>query len=383
MAQTICIDARMLGFTGIGTYLLNLVEGIASIDNEFQFDVLCTKQCSLRGLLPVKFRFVPATAPIYGVREQCEIPWLARGADLMHCPHYNVPRFYRGQFVVTIHDLTHLIHREFLPNRGAFLYARFMLKSAARRATRIITVSNYSKASIQEHFHLPGDKIRVIHNALPVACSPSETIPNRTRLREMGIHFPYLLFVGLLKPHKNVQGLIQAYASMAPELRDAYQLVIAGAKTDFYAQLRRSITRLHLTQRVVFTGYVSDSDLQTLYSGATLFVLPSFNEGFGLPVLEAMAHGLPVVVSNTSSLPEVAGRAGVLVDPNDLRAMATVIQQILLDEPLRQRLARLSRERARCFSTREFALQHLKVYREALNSETSHPASISTSPAWR
>jgi len=187
-------------------------------------------------------------------------------------------------------------------------------------------------------------------------------------LRELQVNGPYILFVGLLKPHKNVHGLIRAFARLPVEKRSLYQLVIAGKKDKSYPDFERLTMQLGLERKVVFTGYVSDLDLDALYTGATVFVLPSFNEGFGLPALEAMARGIPVVVSDRSSLPEVVGDAGLLVDPYDIQSIANAIEQLTADESLRRELGRRGRDRAQLFSARLFAKKHLEVYREVLGA---------------
>ena len=368
MKRTISIDARMIHSTGIGAYLRNLLENIATIDNEFQFQVLCSEGESLPELPAGQFEFRKAQASIYSLREQWVIPRLTAKTDLLHCPHYNIPYFYRGPLVVTIHDLTHLLHRDFRPNQFAYLYARFMLTTAAKRAARIITNSQFTTRSIQERLRVPDQKIRMIYPALSDGYRRNNASLNPSRLRELQVSGPYILFVGLLKPHKNVHGLIRAFARLPVEKQNLYQLVIAGKKDKSYPDLERLTVQLGLERKVVFTGYVSDLDLDALYTGATVFVLPSFNEGFGLPVLEAMAHGVPVVVSDRSSLPEVVGDAGLLVDPYDIQSIANAIEQLTADESLRRELGRRGRDRAQLFSARLFAKKHLEVYREVLGA---------------
>jgi glycosyltransferase involved in cell wall biosynthesis len=171
----------------------------------------------------------------------------------------------------------------------------------------------------------------------------------------------------MLKPYKNVQGLIRAFAALSSERRNSHQLVVVGKKGKFYPGLERLTREIGLERKVVFTDYISDADLEVLYAGAAVFVLPSFNEGFGIPVLEAMAHGVPVIVSDTASLPEVAGDAGILVDPGDIQSIANAMERVIADDNLRRHLARRGQERARLFSAREFARQHLEVYREVLD----------------
>src|ERR1700674_4859065 len=228
MKRTISIDARMIHSTGIGAYLRNLLENIAIIDNEFHFQILCSEGESLPELPAGQFGFRKIQAPIYSLREQWVIPRLAARTDLLHCPHYNIPYFYRGPLVVTIHDLTHLLHRDFRPNQFAYLYARFMLTTAAKRAARIITNSQFTTRSIQERLRVPGEKIRMIYPALSDGCGRDDASLNPSRLRELQVNRPYILFVGLLKPHKNVHGLIRAFARLPVEKQSLYQLVIAG-----------------------------------------------------------------------------------------------------------------------------------------------------------
>ena len=368
MPPKIAIDARMIEFSGIGTYLRNLLEELAGIESEFQFDVGCPQPELISRLPSAKFRWVRTRARIYGVKEQWEILRLARRADLLHCPHYNVPYFYGGRLVVTIHDLSHLMFPQFLPHRPAWLYALVMLGAAVKKARKIITDSEFSKQSIQERLGVPEQKIRVIHPGLSPWLVPGPNPVDLAPLRRLGVTLPYVLFVGLLKPHKNVGRLIGAFARLPAERRNATQLVIAGKKDADYPALERLACELAVDRQVIFTGHVSRDDLVALYAGAAVFALPSLNEGFGLPALEAMAYGVPVVASNCSSLPEVVGDAGILVDPRDEGAIAGALESLLADQALCQRLGKLGRERAREFSARKAAQQHLEVYREVLSS---------------
>ncbi|HEX5483532.1 MAG TPA: glycosyltransferase family 1 protein [Terriglobia bacterium] len=368
MGPVVSLDARTLGATGLGTYTGELLENFASLDHhEFRFRVLCTKPELMEKFPLEKFEFVPTAAPIYSIKEQWEVMRTARGGDLLHCTHYNIPYFHTGRMVVTIHDLTHLTHPEFLPNRLAYYYARFMLSAAAQRARQVITVSQFSKQSICEILGVPEEKVHVIPFGLPRRSAESKPLDG-IQLEKLGIVRPYVLFVGLLKPHKNVQALLRAFACLPEQIRCSHRLVIAGKLGSYYPTLSRVSAELQLQDRVQFTGQVSDEELHALYAGAKAFVLPSLNEGFGLPALEAMSYGLPVIVSNTSSLPEVVGNAGMLVDPTDDRSIALAIEAVLADSDLRRKLSALSRERAKAFSAKEFARQHLEVYREALRN---------------
>jgi glycosyltransferase involved in cell wall biosynthesis len=358
----------MLSFSGIGTYLMSLLTHLASIESEFEFEAICPAPELVRHLPSGRFRFVESRAPIYSLREQWEVARLARRARLLHCPHYNIPRIHRGKLVVTIHDLSHLLFPEFLPNRSAYLYARFMIGAAVKRATKIVTDSQFSKHSIQERFDVPDQKIRVIYPGLsePLTCCQNPV--DLAALRRMGVQAPYVLFVGLLKPHKNVAALIRAFDRLPAGIKNDTHLVIVGRKDSEYPRLEALVRELSLESRVVFAGHVTDADLQALYSGASALALVSLNEGFGLPALEAMAFGVPVIVSNTSSLPEVAGSAGILVDPRDEQSIANGIEMVLSHDDLRQTLSERGRMQAQLFSARQSALDHLEVYRAALRN---------------
>jgi glycosyltransferase involved in cell wall biosynthesis len=368
MTEAITIDARMLTFSGIGTYLMSLLTQLASMESEFNFEVICREPELLSHLPSDRFRFIESKATIYGLREQWELPRLVRGARLLHCPHYNIPCLHRGRMVVTIHDLSHLVFREFLPNRLAYWYARFMLARATKQATRIVTDSQYSRKSIQEAFGVPDERVQVIYPGLPRGMNPEVQHVDRPRLEALKVRRPYILFVGILKPHKNVQGLLKAFSLVPLDRRKPFQLVIVGKKDSFYPRLLELTRELSLEKYVVYTGRVTTDGLRALYADATLLVLPSLNEGFGYPVLEAMAFGVPVVVSNTSSLPEVAGPAGILVDPRDDQSIANGIDRVLSDDDLRKTLSERGRKQAQLFSARKSALDHLEIYRAALRA---------------
>jgi glycosyltransferase involved in cell wall biosynthesis len=366
--ERIVIDARMPTLCGIGTYLMSLLTELASVESEFDFEVICREPEVWHHLPAHRFRFVESRAPLFSLREQWELTHLTRRARLLHCPHYNIPCVHRGPMVVTIQDLTHLLYPEFLPNRLAYWYATFMLRAATKRATRIVTGSEYTRKCVQERFHVSDERIRVVYYGLPNGFSPGRNSVDRSRLGALKVRRPYVLFVGHLKPHKNVQALLRAFSLIPAERRRPFQLVIVAGKDAYYPRLLALTKKLLLDEQVVFTGAVTTDDLQGLYADATLLVLPSLNEGFGYPVLEAMASGVPVVVSNTSSLPEVAGSAGILVDPHDPQSIANGIERLLCDDDLRQTLSQRGREQAQLFSARKFALDHLEVYRAALGA---------------
>src|SRR5579884_2755158 len=232
-----------------------------------------------------------------------------------------------------------------------------MLRAAAHRARQIITISQFSKQAICDRLEVNEEKVHVIPRVLSRSFFEMQGRDHGRLLRKLGVRTPYFLFVGLLKPHKNVQGLLRAFALIPETFRDSLQLVIAGKLDSFYPALRRITEELSLQGQVLFTGHVSEEELHSLYACAMAFVLP---------VLEAMAYGVPVIVSKTSSLPEVTGDAGILVDPTDPASIAGGMVRVLSDEALRQQLSERGRERTRLFSAKEFAQRHLEVYRRAL-----------------
>ncbi len=362
----IMLDARMLGHSGIGTYLSDLLDNFAVMNSGFRFKVVAPRRELLPNPMSETFTWVKGTSPIYGLREHWEISRLGKTADLLHCPHYNVPYFFRGPMVVTIHDLTHLMFPQFLPNFAAYTYARLVMAAAVVHSRLIITNSEYSKRCICQRYRIPESKIRVIHLIVSQRFLGARKKPDPVRLKELGIVKPYILFVGLLKRHKNIDGLIRGLSlTHIPKRRDI-QLVIAGKRDTAYQDLVALTRTLGLTDTVVFTGQVGDDDLHSLYAGAMALALVSFNEGFGLPALEAMAYGLPVIAANNSSLPEVVGDAGILIDPYDVRRIGSALEELVGDERARAELGRRGQERVKLFSARRFAEGHLEAYREAL-----------------
>ncbi|MBZ5564149.1 MAG: glycosyltransferase family 4 protein [Acidobacteriia bacterium] len=362
----IVLDARMLGHSGIGTYVSDLLESVAVVNSGFRFQVIAPRRELLPSRMSEACTWVKGTSPIYGLREQLEINRLAKTADLLHCPHYNAPYFFRGPMVVTIHDLTHLMFPQFLPNRAAFVYARLVMRAAVAHSRLIITNSEYSKRCICQRYRIPECKIRVIYLILSHRFLSGRRKADPVRLKELGIVKPYILYVGVLKRHKNVEGLIRALSLVDAAKRRGIQLVIAGRKDRAYQDLDTLTRDLGLAETVVFTGQVRDDDLHWLYAGAMALALVSLNEGFGLPALEGMAYGLPVVAANNSSLPEVVGDAGILVDPHDSKSIASALEELVGDERARSDLGRLGQERVKLFSPERFAEAHLAAYREAL-----------------
>jgi alpha-1,3-rhamnosyl/mannosyltransferase len=364
----VAIDARKLHDYGIGTYVRNLLRELARQDDDAEYVLLCAPADAgaLRDLGP---RFHPwvVRAGNYSAREQWAIPWALGRADvdLFHAPHYVVPPLTTRRFVVTIHDCIHLRFPQYLPSRGAFYYARAMMTMAARRSARVLTVSQASKDDILHYLKVPPDKVEVIYNALDTTLAGVPTHEDVARVRERFLlTSPFVLYTGNIKPHKNVDRLIEAFSILRRSGVEDVKLLIIGDEISKYPNLRRLVHRFQIHQHVRFLGFVPDATLAVLYRLAAVFVFPSLYEGFGLPPLEAMAAGAPVITSNVSSLPEVVGDAAILIDPMDSGAIANAMGRVLGDPALRDDLIRRGRQRVKAFSWERSVARVRQVYGE-------------------
>jgi len=322
---------------------------------------------------PGRFSFTRVWSPIYGLREQVELPLRAagRGLRLFHSPHYNAPLAVTAPLVVTVHDLIHIMFPEYLPHPRwlARAYARTQLKLACRRARVVLTPSACTRRDMSRILGVDPRKVRVTPLGVDKAFAP---VPEAGKLasfrRRHGLGEGYVLFVGNMKPHKNLERLVRAFAALG---KPEYKLVLAGTEDPRYGGVRRAVADQRLGRRVVFLGIASPAELRMLYAAARVLALPSLYEGFGLPPLEAMACGTPVVASQAASLPEVVGEAALLVDPLDEDALARALRAAVEREPLRRRLRKLGLERARRYSWNETA----RVTAEALEEATEGLAS--------
>ena len=364
----IAIDVRKLHDFGIGTYVRNLVRWLARLDQESEYVLICRPEdCEHVEQLGPNFRPLPDRSPNYSVFEQLTVPVdLVRArADLFHAPHYVLPAFTPCRSIVTIHDCIHLMFPQYLPGRLAHTYARVAFWIAAHRSARVLTVSEASKRDILRLCPVPSDKVDVIYNAIDDRFNQPPDATQMMRVRERyQLHDRFLLYSGNVKPHKNLERLIDAFARLRRQGIDDIKLLITGSEISRYATLRRAVHRYNLHQHVRFLGFLSAETLATLYHLADAFVFPSLYEGFGLPPLEAMASGTPVLTSNVSSLPEVVGDAALLIDPYDPVAIADGLRRILSDDSMRARLISRGRERAARFSWEESAGRVLSIYRQ-------------------
>jgi glycosyltransferase involved in cell wall biosynthesis len=364
----IAIDARKLHDYGIGTYVRNLVRALARQQTDDHYLLLCRRaDCDFVQSLGPRFEALIEHAGNYSVREQISVPidlWRAH-VDLFHAPHYVVSPLTMCPFVVTIHDCIHLRFPQYLPNRAAYVYARTVMTSAARRARKVLTVSRASKDDILHFLKIPAEKVEVIYNGLDerFALPPSDDDIGRVRQR-FQLTSPFILYAGNIKPHKNVDRLIEAFSILRQRGMSEVKLLIIGDEISKYPNLRRLVHRHQLHQYVRFLGFVADATLAVLYRLASVFVFPSLYEGFGLPPLEAMAAGAPVITSNVSSLPEVVGDAALLINPMDANDIADAMARVLGDPALRAELVRRGRERVKAFSWDRSAARTYEVYAE-------------------
>jgi glycosyltransferase involved in cell wall biosynthesis len=360
------IDARKLHDFGIGTYIRNLLRHLGRLDKETEFVVLCRAEDreALAATGP-NFRAVAESAANYSFAEQVRIPLALKreGVTLFHAPHYVLPPLVRCRSVVTIHDCIHLMFPQYLPNRLALAYARTSIGLAARRATRVMTVSETSKRDILRFVDVEPDRIDVIYNAYDERFEVEPCEEDVVRVRERyQLHDEFVLYAGNVKPHKNLERLIEAFNLVRARGLDHLKLVLIGDEISRYAALRRAVHHHQLHKYVRFLGYLPHETLAVMYRLAGVFVFPSLYEGFGLPPLEAMASGTPVVTSNVSSLPEVAADAAILVDPYDPGAIADGIERVLGDEGLRADLRRRGLARARQFSWEQSVRRVREIY---------------------
>ena len=361
------IDGRYIQdhFPGIGRYTYNLVKGLASATPGTDFTVIYNPALSntrydmvaLSRLENVEL--VRADISTFSPAEQWLLPRLLRRLrlDVFHSPYYLRPYLLPCPAVVSIYDVIPLLYGQYMPSLWAVA-----VWLTVRTAAKVITLSESARGDLMRHFHIPPQRIAAIPAAADERFKPLGKEEVASFCRKYGLAPGYVLYLGINKPHKNLARLVEAFARLGGDRR----LVLAGREDRRYKEARQAVEKYGLGGRVIFFGDVPDEDLPALYNGAVCFVLPSLYEGFGLPVLEAMACGLPVICAHTSSLPEVAGEAALLVDPLDVEALAEALSRVLSDQDLRAEMRAKSLARAAEFSWPETARRTLAVYREAV-----------------
>jgi glycosyltransferase involved in cell wall biosynthesis len=296
--------------------------------------------------------------------------------DVLHV-QYTGPVFSAAPLIVSVHDVSYLEHPQYF-TRFRSLQLRLTVKRTLKRAARVLTPSEFSKRAILKHYGIDEERVVVVPNAVAGQFRPVERdVAGAAIQRKFGIRRPFVLTVGDLQPRKNHLGLLQAFEDVLqaePHLQ--HDLVFVGKETWYSRELHRAVDRSALRDRVHFTGFVEDSDLLLFYGACDLFVFPSFYEGFGLPILEAMACGRAVACSRLTAMPEVANAAGILFDPGSREEIARAMLDILLDPELRARLERLGVQRAAAFSWEKSAARTLQVYYEVAGQSRSRDAAV-------
>lgn len=393
------IDARFFGplGKGLGRYTEKLVKNLEKIDFENQYTIFMRKE-TWQDYIPENpnFKKVLADLKWYSLSEQFFLPRILsrEKLDLMHFPHFNVPIFFHGNFVVTIHDLILL---RFPTKRATTLDPiRYSIKywgykktitNAVKSAKKIIAVSNYTKSEISDYFKINPEKICVIYEAADSVEWGQLTLPTDTFLKEHKITKPYLLYVGNAYPHKNLERLLFVFKRLKensrpirqvqgrhaqaitnfPQDQDEnfpYQLVLVGKEDYFYQRLKNLAEKLNLLKdnSVIFFSFATQKELAALYRQASLYIFPSYIEGFGLPPLEAASYGIPVAAAKSSSLPEILGEAALYFDPYNEKEMAEIIFRAVADELLRQKLRKKGFLKVKEYSWLKCAKKTKEVY---------------------
>ncbi len=365
---------------GIGHYTRSLVEAMLALDSDNQYTLLTSGRPSqehpfpeaenVRGrgmLIPDRYLNIlwyRWRAPLYA-------NLFAGGADIYHGPDFALPPI-RGKIkqVVTIHDLAFLDHPEYaVPSLAAYL-AR-VVPRAVEQADMVAAVSEATRQALVAHYGTPAGKITIIPNGVgPHFRRITDPVILGATRHKFGLTEPFVLAVGTLEPRKNHMGLIKAFHKMCQQQKGPELLAIAGGKGWLYEETKELVANLHLEKKVLFLGRVSELELISLYSMAEIFAFPSFFEGFGIPPLEAMTCGAPVLSSNISSLPEVVGDAALLADPHNIDEMSDRLIQLSEDADLRDRLREKGYERAKLFSWEASARKMLTVYEKLYNGVT-------------
>lgn len=371
------IDARLFGTAqsaGIGTYTEELIGNLLKVDKHNRYTVFAKPETvQFFPFYSPNLDKKPTPFPHYTYSEQFLFPQLLlrSNLNLIHYTNFNSPIFLRGiKSVVTIHDLT----LWFFPGRKQRSFFRkmmyrYIIKKSCENASRIIAVSRHTKEDIVKHLGISPDKISVVYEAVASRITEVKDVKKIEAIRtRYDLNRPFFMYVGQWRTHKNLVRLIRAFALFRHRYELDYQLVLVGKVDPMSPEVQATINQLNLQRHVVLAGYVADGDLGAFFTAAQAFVFPSLYEGFGLPPLEAMMAGTPVISSNASCLPEVLGDAALYFDPEDIEDMALKMQQIATSYHLRKSLKEKGLKHAKKYSFARMAKETLSVYQEVLAS---------------
>jgi len=353
--------------SGIGNYIFNLINQLKN-NREINITLIAHKKTPEFENINEIFPNYPAIrynsilwSNIISVQRQC-----FSGLDIIHNPaHFPLLRKPGKKYISTIHDLTAVINPEW-HQLHRVISTKFLLPKLILDSERIITISHHSKNDLIRYYRVPEQKIDVTYlGASKNYTKLDDQIVNSIK-KKYNLNFPFVLSVGTLEPRKNIPSLIRAFALIRKKIPEL-KLVIVGQKGWGYANIFRMLTDLNLVQDVIFLQYLPHEDLPAIYNAAALFVYPSLYEGFGLPPLEAMQCGIPVITSNTSSLPEIMGDSGIMVDPLDIDDLADKMSLLLTDDQLRRENIRYNLSRSRQFSWEKCAQQTTEIFKDVCN----------------
>jgi glycosyltransferase involved in cell wall biosynthesis len=377
----VAIDIRRAGDYGFGTYIRNIVNQLARLDRSTHY-LLIGRQEHLEEFepLPENFALLEYSYDPGSFHTHLHLPWLLRErqVDILHMPWFYAPAVVPTRLVLTVHDLSDVLSRPAGTTPGVQAGRLFFARRAARRADHIFAVSHSTKRDLARTFGVAESRISVVYNAVQEGFLNDPLPADADRILERhAVTWPYVLYAGAIKPQKNLPRLIEAFAVAKAELADhpefaQLKLLVIGEAPTRHVELRSAVVRARVREDVRFLGFVPQPVLRVFYSRALAFLFPSLYEGFGLPPLEAMAHGTPVLTSNVSSLPEVFRDAALFVNPDNVFDIARGIRQILTEPALRETLINCGYARARSFSWKQAAERVRWAYDMVLagNTET-------------
>jgi glycosyltransferase involved in cell wall biosynthesis len=378
----VAIDIRRMTEFGVGTYIRNVVRTLARLDRDSKYFLIGSPdRVAECGDLPPNFHAVNLAGGDNTVKGNLDFRAIVRrlNCDVVHIPHlFWLPRGLSCPYVLTVHDLLEHMYgsRNASSLRRSMHY--YLTRRVLRRAARVIAVSQFTRNEIEKLLAIPDARIEVVYNAIDERFLYGHaTQADRDLIAQRYlVNHPFILYAGAIRPHKNVVRIIEAFSALKSELQKEnlypdIKLIIIGDDLSSHPRLRRTVVRSGVQNDVRFLGFVPIEVLRIFYDVAKVFVFPSLYEGFGLPPLEAMAHGTPVVTSNTSSLPEVAGNAALLVNPENVFEIRRGLQRVLLDSALRDRMKLRGYEQAKKFSWTISVSRILEIYREVAEARVS------------
>ncbi len=367
---------------GVGTYIRNVVRTLARLDRESKYFLIGSlAKVAECGPLPPNFHAIPLDGSDDALKGNLDFRAIVRRlqCDVVHIPHlYWIPRGLSCPYILTVHDLLEHMYG----SRDASTLRRslhfYLTRRVLRRAARVIAVSQFTKNEIEKLLAVPDARIEVVYNAIDERFLRGHATDADRELiaQRYLVNYPFILYAGAIRPHKNVVRIIEAFSALKSELQKEQQfpdlkLIIIGDDLSSHPRLRRTVVRSGVQNDVRFLGFVPIEVLRIFYDVAEVFVFPSLYEGFGLPPLEAMAHGTPVVASNTSSLPEVTGNAALLVNPENVFEIQRGLQRALLDPAMRAQMKQRGYEQAQRFSWTTSVSRILEIYREVAGARVA------------